>query len=337
MTVPTRRSWRAAPLTLALAWLSTGAAALGTFALAYLLYERQDAVLLPAVLGVLTVATVTYGWRYGFHPRIVATETELVVRNPWSTHRFRWRDLTLVAPGENGLIVGSEDDEVAAWCVQKSTRAVRRSRRTRADRVVAEILDLLDLHEPPLEDPRWHAVIRRARPDESRMLTRMERAAGEAELSHVFPPDRFPYPVADVTARWRRLLRDRTVAIRVLEVQGEPIGYLAYDSEALRHLGVLPEHMRHGFGSWLLAYATADMFDRGVARARLWVLGENATARRFYAARGWRESSRRRRSEFPPHPEEVELLKDNPTAPRRAVKAVHEHVDGGVEKGRQHR
>ena len=74
----------------------------------------------------------------------------------------------------------------------KSNFASRRGRRTRADRIANQLLDIVELHDPPIEDVESGLRIRRARPDESKLLTRLERAASEGALAHIFPPHAVP-------------------------------------------------------------------------------------------------------------------------------------------------
>jgi ribosomal protein S18 acetylase RimI-like enzyme len=321
MTVSTRRVWRAAPTTLVLVWVFTLAAVGTLVVLAYLVHALRHQIWLPTLLGLLTLATVLYAWRFGLHPQLRATDRGLVVRNPFRTHSFAWEDLTVVAPGENGLVVGSEHGQVEAWCIQQPGSATRRGRRTRSDRIVAELLDLQDVHEPPVTDPRTAGVIRRARPDEGRLLAQLERAASEGGLGHIFPADKHPYPTSEVVARWRRLLRDRLVHVHVLDTPDGPVGYLAYDAHNVLHLGVVPGHTRRGYGSALLDLATAEIFGQGEPTAQLWVLTDNRSARAFYRSHGWCESEERRPCEFPPYPEELRMFRPNPAAPRRRLAA----------------
>lgn len=318
MTVSARRVWRAAPLTLGLVWIFTVAAAISIPALAYVVYSVQGELWMPVLLGLLTLLTLLYAWRFGLHPQLRATEDGVVVRNPFRTSRFLWEDITLVASGENGLVVGSEDGQAEAWCVQKSHYSTKRNRRTRSDRIVAELLDLLELYDPPVTNAAAGWRIRRARPDESRLLTRMERAASEAALGHVFPPEQHPYPTAEVARRWRRLLRDRMTRVHILEHLDEPVGFVAFDQTTLLHLGVVPELSRRGFGSALAEYAVQEIFSRGASEASLWVLTENQGARNLYRSLGWQETEDRRDCEFPPYPAELRLVRLNPAGPRRS-------------------
>ncbi len=318
MTVSQRRVWHAAPITLTIVWIFTVVAGIGIPLLGYLAYTLGKSVWLAAFLGVLTVVCLVYAWRFGLHPQLRVTDDQVTIKNPFRTHTFAWEDITLLAPGENGLLVGSEERQAEAWCIQKSNSATRRGRRTRSDRITSDLLDLLDGHNPPVVDAERGLRIRRARPDESRLLTRLERAASEAELVHVFPPDHYPYPTAEVAKRWRGLLRDRLARVHILELVDAPIGFVAFKEDTVLHLGIVPEHTRRGYGSALLDYATAEMFGGGIPAARLWVLAENGGARRFYRSLGWVETELRRDCEFPPYPEEIQLVRTNPSAPRRS-------------------
>ncbi len=311
-----RRVWRAAPGTLAVVVAFMAVTAVLVPLLAYLIWSDDRGWVTPALLATLSVVALGYAWRFGLHPRLRADVAGVTVVNPFSVHRFAWDDLRVIAPGEDGLVLATADARAEAWCVQKSNRAARRGRLTRADRIASELFDLLEEHDPPLEDETG-LRIRRARSDESRVLTRLERAASEDALRHLFPADRHPYPVAEVTRRWRRLLRDPQVRVVVLEKDGEPVGFVGFDDTTVRHLGVDPEHTRRGYGSALLEQATAEIFDGGAPRAALWVLEGNEPARAFYRAAGWTETSDRRPCEFPPAPVELRMERRNLAAPRR--------------------
>ena len=45
-------------------------------------------------------------------------------------------------------------------------------------------------------------MIREARPDEADLLAGIQREASVAGFAHIFPPDRYPYPIEDVRQRW---------------------------------------------------------------------------------------------------------------------------------------
>lgn len=312
-----RRVWRAAPGTLVAVVAFVVVAAVPVLLLAYSIWRDSRGWVTPALLAGLSVLALGYAWRFGLHPRLMADDAGVTVVNPFSTHRFGWDDLRVIAPGENGMLLASQQASAEAWCVQKSNRAARKGRQTRADRITHELYDLLEQHEPPLEDEQTGLRIRRARPDESPVLTRLERAASERELAHLFPPERYPYSVPEVTRRWRRLLRDPQVRVVMLEKDDEPVGFVAFDASTIRHLCVVPDHTRRGYGSALMEFATAEIFDDGAAGASLWVLEGNPGARAFYASLGWTGTRDRRDCAFPPAPPELRLERVNVAAPRR--------------------
>jgi len=287
--------------------------------LAYLVYRNGSTLWLPALFVILTVLALLYAWRFGFHPRLQVTDQNVEIINPFRRYSFDWDDITVIAPGENGLLIGSEDSAAEAWCVQKSNFASSRGRVTRADRIAGQLLDIVELHDPPTEDQEAGSRIRRARPDESKLLTRLERAASEEALAHIFPPNQHPYPTSTVAQRWRQVLSDRLMHTYLLEVRDSPVGYLAFDGDTVRHLGVVSDHQRRGYGSALLEFACMEIYAGGVREAFCWVLSDNQVAREFYRTRGWTETGVRRNSEYPPHPESLQLMRRNPHAPRRSL------------------
>jgi ribosomal protein S18 acetylase RimI-like enzyme len=313
-----RRVWRAGRPGLILVGLFATVAGVAIPVLAYLIYRSEGTPWIPALLIGLTLLALAYAWRFGLHPRLVATDRGIEVVNPLRRSSLEWYDITVIAPGENGLIVASEEQRLEAWCVQKSNRATRRGRITRADLIAHQLLDILEQFDPPLEDDQTGLRIRRARFDETRLLTQLERAASEAALAHVFPPDQHPYPTANVQRRWRRLLRDGRVRVHVLQLKDEPVGYVAFGDGWVHHLGVLPAYTRRGFGSALLEFASLELFSTADREASLWVLTGNEVARAFYRAHQWAETDDIRRSEYPPHPEAIRMVRRNPAAPRRS-------------------
>jgi ribosomal protein S18 acetylase RimI-like enzyme len=318
MTVRTRRVWRVSSGTLVVVWLFVAVAGLGVPALAVLTWWRSGELLISISLLVLALGAVIYGWRFGLHPRLIATAAGVEVVNPGRRTPIGWAELTVIAPGENGLVLGTEEARTEAWCVQKSKSAARKGRTTRADTIVAELEDLRDSFDPPLEDELTGIQLRRARQADLDLLTSLERAASEAGLTHIFDPKQYTYPTDAVRRRWRRLLRDRRVHIRVLEEYGKPAGLVAWDTRGqLRHLAVSPRYANQGHGSLLLQYATEELMATGTRELFLWVLEDNLKARGFYRSRGWRDTDERAESEFPPHPVELKMVRTNPQAPRR--------------------
>jgi len=141
MAIPPPRVWRAAPATLAVVGLFCVAAGVCIPVLAYLVLLREQSPALPVFLAVLAVFALGYGWRFGLHPSLRADERGVIVTNPGRRVRFGWSEINVLAPGENGLVVGSESDRAEVWCIQKSRWATRRGRRTRADRIVDELCE----------------------------------------------------------------------------------------------------------------------------------------------------------------------------------------------------
>ncbi|HEU5486343.1 MAG TPA: GNAT family N-acetyltransferase [Microlunatus sp.] len=318
MTVRTRRVWRVSPGTLAAVWVFVLLAGLGVPTLAVLAWLRSGELLVSVFLLVLAAGAVIYGWRFGVRPRLFASSGGVEVVNPGRRTAIPWEELTVIAPGENGIVLGTEESRTEAWCVQKSKRATRKGRTTRADTVVAELEDMRDEFDPPLEDEQTGIRLRRARQADLDLLTSLERAASEAGLQHIFDPEQHPYPTDLVRRRWRRTLRDRRVHIRVLEEHGAAVGLVAWDTRGqLRHLAVSPRYANHGHGSLLLHYATEELMATGVRELFLWVLEDNLEARGFYRTRGWRDTDERTDSEYPPHPAELKMVRTNPHAPRR--------------------
>jgi len=105
----------------------------------------------------------------------------------------------------------------------------------------------------------------------------------------------------------------------LLELPDGPVGYVAFDTDTVHHLGVVPERTRRGYGSALLEFACMEIYAGGAREAYCWVLAENHVARAFYRALGWIDTGERRNSEFPPHPKSLQMMRRNPHAPRRSL------------------
>jgi GNAT superfamily N-acetyltransferase len=148
-------------------------------------------------------------------------------------------------------------------------------------------------------------VIRRARPDESDALLRIQRDAAVAAFAHVFPPDRYPFPDHGVQGDWQRALEDPDIEIYVAEVDGEPAGSVGVGHGFLRTLYVLPEHQGTGVGSALHDHALDRLRALGCSEAKLWTLEENHAGRHFYERRGWSLNGETREVPFPPNPLDV--------------------------------
>ena len=78
-----------------------------------------------------------------------------------------------------------------------------------------------------------------------------------------------------------RLMAGHTVW--VAEVEGAAAGYIAFREGWIEHLFIHPDHQGQGLGPALLAKA----LEAG-GPMQLWTFQQNARARRFYEARGFR-------------------------------------------------
>ena len=134
-------------------------------------------------------------------------------------------------------------------------------------------------------------------------LAVLERSANLHALAHIFPPEQYPYPTADVRDRWRELLRDPSVRVGVAEDAGGLAAFVAFDDEVLRHLAMRPDLWGTG-----LAKAAMNWAIDHAAIHRLWCLEQNSLALGFYEHLGWTSTGRRQRAEVPPYPAEVELV-----------------------------
>jgi hypothetical protein len=99
------RVWRAGPVTLILVSIFAVAAGIVIPVLAYLVYRNGSSPWLPALLIVLTVLALLYAWRFGLHPRLRVSDQTVEIINPFRSNVFEWDDVTLVVPGENGLLI----------------------------------------------------------------------------------------------------------------------------------------------------------------------------------------------------------------------------------------
>ena len=105
--------------------------------------------------------------------------------------------------------------------------------------------------------------------------------------AHIFPPEQ-PFPAAATRRRWRTFGGDLVVA----EDADRLVGFAAFAGAVLHALYVLPAYWGQGLGSRLLAAA-------GPVR-ELWVLRDNARARRFYERHGWRADGTERDASVTP-------------------------------------
>lgn len=139
-------------------------------------------------------------------------------------------------------------------------------------------------------------ILRRATVGDAGTLAAIQEEASLAGVAHVYPPERYPFPTEAVRERWRRFTDAGGFAV----LTGE--GFAAVAEPFLEAIYVRPSSWGSGLAVELHDAAVAELRGRGVVRARLWVLEENARARRFYERLGWRPDGTSRVVEFPPNP-----------------------------------
>lgn len=147
--------------------------------------------------------------------------------------------------------------------------------------------------------------IREARSDEAQLLAAVQEVASLAALAHIFPPERYPYPRAAVQAHWAASVADPAKRTLIATNENGPVGAACVGEEWLVGLYVVPERWGTGLAGALHDRALELVRELGSERCHLWVLEDNARARRFYERRGWRENGTTRVVEFPPNPLDI--------------------------------
>jgi putative acetyltransferase len=126
------------------------------------------------------------------------------------------------------------------------------------------------------------------------LLARIQEEASLGGLSHIFPPELYPFPTEAVRERWQAFAGPVRLA-------GED-GFVAVAPPFLEAIYVRPSAWGTGVAGALHDWAVEQLRAAGVERARLWVLEENHRARRFYERRGWLLDGTTREVPFPPNP-----------------------------------
>jgi GNAT superfamily N-acetyltransferase len=139
--------------------------------------------------------------------------------------------------------------------------------------------------------------VRRATVADAETLAAIQEEASLAGVSHVYPPELYPFPTEAVGDRWRRYTEAGGWAV----LAGDD-GFVAVHEPWLEAIYVRPAVWGSGVAGELHDAAVAELRARGVERAQLWVLERNDRARRFYERRGWQPDGTSRVVEFPPHP-----------------------------------
>jgi RimJ/RimL family protein N-acetyltransferase len=143
-------------------------------------------------------------------------------------------------------------------------------------------------------------TIRDSGPHEAELHLAIQREASVAGLAHIFPPDEYPFPEAEVLAQWREF----GGRVLVAERDGRPVGIAGIESEWLQGFYVVPDEWGGGVATALHA-AAVEAIAAAHSEARLWCLEGNARARRFYERAGWRANGTSRIVPFPPHPIDI--------------------------------
>ena len=129
-------------------------------------------------------------------------------------------------------------------------------------------------------------------------IARVWVAAWQAAYAGLMPAEYLAGPNAEATLPGFESRLRANLSALVLELDGEIVGFSAYgasrDSDSVPKTGEVfainlhPSCWRRGLGRVLLRETQQRLGGQGFNAATLWVLHENAPARRFYEALGWR-------------------------------------------------
>ncbi|WP_152361438.1 GNAT family N-acetyltransferase [Microlunatus speluncae] len=130
----------------------------------------------------------------------------------------------------------------------------------------------------------------------------VQRVGAVAALSHIFPQETHPFPVATVKARWAEEITDPGIDCFAITAADELAGFAAIRSDELLHFGTAIDT----WGTGLAGQAHAELIDhlimKGWESAWLWVFEENRRGVRFYEKHGWRRTAITSRTALPPNP-----------------------------------
>jgi len=144
------------------------------------------------------------------------------------------------------------------------------------------------------------SLVRAARPEDARPVAEVHVASWRHTYRGLLPDDFLDkLSVDDREARWLGAFADpdpRSGAL-VAERSGRIVGFASFGQsrdEGIRGgtgevpaIYVEPSSLGTGVGRELFDAVTLALREAGYARATLWVLEENASARRFYEKAGW--------------------------------------------------
>jgi RimJ/RimL family protein N-acetyltransferase len=146
------------------------------------------------------------------------------------------------------------------------------------------------------------SLLRVAVPADVEAIMDVQQEGSIRALSAIFPQDEYPFPRAELTARWAGEIGDPSVLVLVILQAGQVAGYAAVKDDQLLHFGTATST----WGTGLAAAAHAEIIDLLGGSGHLWVLAGNHRARRFYEKMGWRATGHSVPDDFPPHPELME-------------------------------
>lgn len=130
-------------------------------------------------------------------------------------------------------------------------------------------------------------------------LSRLGRATFTETFGHLYSPENLAaFLRSHDEAEWAAQLADRAYAVRVAEVEGEPVGYaklgppsLPFDPRGaaieLRQFYVLEPWHGQGIAAELMDWAISEAKARRADELYLSVFVDNHRARRFYARYGF--------------------------------------------------
>ena len=136
--------------------------------------------------------------------------------------------------------------------------------------------------------------IRRATVADAGVLASVHLNTVVVAYANLIPSDVPPLTEESLVREWQAAFEDDSLQAFVAEDNGKPIGTVAVRADPeiggvgqLRRLYVLPHRWARGIGTLLYDAALGALKEDGYPEAGLWVLEENARARRFYERRGW--------------------------------------------------
>ncbi|HEY7045899.1 MAG TPA: GNAT family N-acetyltransferase [Jatrophihabitantaceae bacterium] len=136
-------------------------------------------------------------------------------------------------------------------------------------------------------------AVRPATVDDAEAIAAVRFASWRAAYGELVPAAFFEeFDHAAAIARWRAGMTDRDRRALVAERDGAVVGFCTYgpcrdadraDAAEIYAIYALPEHWSSGVGRGLIGAALQELRGRPVV---LWVLRDNARARRFYEIAG---------------------------------------------------